>query len=54
MLAIPKRIFQAELSVGMVPLVLLIVVALIAAGLVIVGTRRPTSLTEKAPDKSRS
>jgi hypothetical protein len=40
-LAIPKRIGQAAgLSVGMVPLVLLVVAVLIALGLVIVGTRR--------------
>jgi hypothetical protein len=54
-LAIPKRIFtQASLSVGLVPLVLLIVVALMAAGLVIVGTRRSGSLTSKAPDQPES
>ncbi|MDQ1741046.1 MAG: hypothetical protein QOE53_2698 [Pseudonocardiales bacterium] len=50
-LAIPKRIGEATLSVGLLPLVLLIVVALIAAGLVIVGTRRPGSLASKASDR---
>jgi hypothetical protein len=39
-LAIPGRIAQAGLSVGMVPLVLLAVAVLIALGLVVVGTRR--------------
>ncbi|HEX8093300.1 hypothetical protein [Jatrophihabitans sp.] len=39
-LAIPKRIAQAGLSVGMVPLVLLVVAVLLALGLVILGTRR--------------
>jgi cell division protein FtsL len=47
-LAIPKRIAQASLSVGMVPLVLLIVVGLIALCLVILGTRR-RSFDERGP-----
>ncbi|HEV2888455.1 MAG TPA: hypothetical protein VGX49_16210, partial [Jatrophihabitans sp.] len=43
-LTLPKRIItQAGLSVGSVPLVLLILVILIGLGLVIVGTRRRAS-----------
>jgi cell division protein FtsL len=41
----PKRIAQAGLSVGLVPLVLLVVAILMALGLVLLGTRRRT------PDK---
>jgi hypothetical protein len=39
-LALPKRIAQAGLSVGLVPLMVLTVAVLLALCLVILGTRR--------------